>query len=260
LIRKPVRDGWQGEPRNDLTLGEVRHALAERWLVLAVCALVALGVFLISAAFRGPSYTAEAEVEVRPREDAASTGSLEEGASSLLEDPALLDSLDSQAARTAGWSGSVRAFNESLEKGLDEAGGTAGETKLVEFRFTADSPGLAARAANAYARAYARRLGELDGRLAGGTVAVSGEVVREAEAATGAVPTLVVGVALVTAGGLLFGGVVALFLEGRARRWSGLRDAELTLRVPVLGLIPDHSPSEPNTKDRDADPSVKAPS
>ena len=42
-------------------------------------------------------------------------------------------------------------------------------------------------------------------------------------------------------GGLLVGGIGALFLEGRARRWSGSRDAELTLRAPVLGVIPDIS-------------------
>jgi hypothetical protein len=42
-------------------------------------------------------------------------------------------------------------------------------------------------------------------------------------------------------GGLLVGGIGALFLEGRARRWSGSRDAELTLRAPVLGVIPDFS-------------------
>ena len=39
--------------------------------------------------------------------------------------------------------------------------------------------------------------------------------------------------------GLLLGGVGALVLESRARRWRGCsKDAELTLRAPVLGVIP----------------------
>jgi capsular polysaccharide biosynthesis protein len=48
--------------------------------------------------------------------------------------------------------------------------------------------------------------------------------------------------AAVAAGaGLLLGGAVALILEGRASGWRGVRDAELTLRAPVLGAIPDYS-------------------
>jgi hypothetical protein len=37
------------------------------------------------------------------------------------------------------------------------------------------------------------------------------------------------------------GGGGALLLESRARSWRGARDAELTLRAPVLGVIPDYS-------------------
>ena len=32
-----------------------------------------------------------------------------------------------------------------------------------------------------------------------------------------------------------------MLLEGRARSWRDARDAELTLRAPVLGVIPDYS-------------------
>jgi hypothetical protein len=50
--------------------------------------------------------------------------------------------------------------------------------------------------------------------------------------------------AAVAAGaGLLLGGAAALLLEGRASGWRGVRDAELTLRAPVLGTIPDYSPA-----------------
>jgi hypothetical protein len=40
---------------------------------------------------------------------------------------------------------------------------------------------------------------------------------------------------------LLLGVAVALMLEGRASGWRGVRDAELTLKVSVLGSIPDYS-------------------
>lgn len=51
--------------------------------------------------------------------------------------------------------------------------------------------------------------------------------------------------AAVAAGaGLLIGGVTALALEGRAGGWRGVRDAEMTLKAPVLGAIPDYSPAE----------------
>jgi capsular polysaccharide biosynthesis protein len=43
------------------------------------------------------------------------------------------------------------------------------------------------------------------------------------------------------AAGVLAGGVGALLLEGRTRSWRDARDAELTLRAPVLGVIPDYS-------------------
>ena len=47
--------------------------------------------------------------------------------------------------------------------------------------------------------------------------------------------------AVAAVAGLLIGGAAALVLEGRASGWRGVRDAELTLRVPVLGAIPDYS-------------------
>jgi capsular polysaccharide biosynthesis protein len=47
--------------------------------------------------------------------------------------------------------------------------------------------------------------------------------------------------AIAAGAGLLLGGAAALLLEGRASGWRGVRDAELTLRAPVLGSIPDYS-------------------
>ena len=50
--------------------------------------------------------------------------------------------------------------------------------------------------------------------------------------------------AIAAGAGLLLGGAAALILEGRASGWRDVRDAELTLKVPVLGTIPDYSPKK----------------
>jgi capsular polysaccharide biosynthesis protein len=239
LRPRAEREGWQGEPRDDLTLGEVRHALAERWVVVVVCGLVALGGFLILSAFREPSFTAEATVEIRPQ-DGTSAGGLDETVSSLFSDPSLTGDLDERAAREAGWKGSPEEFEDRLNRSQVETSGPTGETGLMRVSFTASSPETAVRGANAYAAVFVERLGELEGRLAGGTVPLSGEVVQKAQLpASGRLADLMLGAATAAGCGLLVGGVSALFLEQRARRWSGSRDAELTLRVPVLGVIPD---------------------
>jgi len=252
------REGWQGEPRDDVTLGEVRHALAERWVILVVCALVALGVFLIYSALREPSFTAEAQVEIRPLQGDPSATDVDNDVSSVLNDSAVTDGLDEQAARAAGWDGSLREFNDSLEQPR-ASGAPAGGTSVVTVRFTDPSPAVAARSANAYAEAFVGRLEELQGRLAGGSVNLSGEVVREAEVPPGGRFSAVAVGALAAAGcGLIVGGVAALFLDGRARRWSGSRDAELTLRAPVLGVIPDYSDTDPAGVDHPV-PDVAAP-
>jgi capsular polysaccharide biosynthesis protein len=240
LRPRAERGGWQGEPRDDLTLGEVRHALAERWVVVVVCGLVAFGGFMIFSAFREPSFTAEATVEIRPQDGAAPAGSLDETVSALFSDSSLTGDLGERAARAAGWQGSTEAFEDGLKRSPVETSGPTGETGQMRVRFTASSPEMAVRVANAYAAAFVERLDELEGRLAGGTVPLRGEVVEEAELPTGGrLADLALGAATATGCGLLVGGVSALFLEGRARRWSGSRDAELTLRVPVLGVIPD---------------------
>jgi hypothetical protein len=43
---------------------------------------------------------------------------------------------------------------------------------------------------------------------------------------------------------VVLGGAAALLIEDRTRSWRDARDAELTLRAPVLGVIPDYSSVE----------------
>jgi len=232
--RQDRRQGWQREQRDDLTLSEARHILWERRWLVAGCTILFLAVALLYVFSKEPVYTAEAALSVRSEEGIAPTGNSTE-VLSRLRDSTVTDGLPEEAARRAGWQSSQSDFNERLywEPGNNEE---------VRVGFSARTPEEAARAANAYSNVLVERVAEFEGRLAGGTVAVDAEVEKAAEPPESRSDRRV-SLAVVAAGcgGLLVGGIGALFLEGRARRWSGSRDAELTLRAPVLGVIPDFS-------------------
>lgn len=226
--------GWQREQRDDLTLSEAVHVLWERRAVVVVCTLFFLAVALLYGLSREPVYTAEATLSVRLDEGIGAAENFEEILSGLRNSGAT-GGLVEEAAERAGWEANQGGFYERLEW-------ERVNNEEVAVRFSGPTPEEAARGANAYAEVFVERIGELKGRLAGGTVAVDAEV-KEAAVSPEGRSGLNVLVAVVAAGiaGLLVGGIGALFLEGRARRWSGLRDAELTLRAPVLGVIPDYS-------------------
>src|SRR5215210_1978764 len=233
--RQSQRQGWQREQRDDLTLSEARHILWERRVLVAGCTILFLAVALLYAFSKEPVYMAEAMLSVRSEEGIAPAGNPDE-ILSRLRDSTLMDGLSEEAARRAGWEASQSDFNDRLywEPVND---------KEVEISFSGRTPQEASGAANAYAEALVERVGELEGRFAGGTVAVDAEVEKVAEPPERRSDRREVFLVTIAAGcgGLLVGGVGALFLEGRAHRWSGSRDAELTLRAPVLGVIPDFS-------------------
>ena len=113
------------------------------------------------------------------------------------------------------------------------------------MRFSSKDPAEARRIANEYAKVLAERAEELNRRgPVGGTLAAEAEVARTAASPqSGAVsPLFYVGAAGFV--GLLLGGGIALVLESGTRTWRGARDAELTLRAPVLGVIPDYASGE----------------
>ena len=231
--RQERRQGWQREQRDDLTLSEARHILWERRWLVAGCTILFLAIALLYAFTKEPVYTAEATLSVRSEEGIAPTGNSNE-VLSRLRDSTVTDLLPEEAARRAGWQSSQSDFNERLywEPNNEE----------VKVGFSARTPEEAARAANAYSDVLVERVAEFEGRLAGGTVAVDAEVEKAAEPPESRSDGRVfLAVVAAGCGGLLVGGIGALFLEGRARQWSGSRDAELTLRAPVLGVIPDFS-------------------
>ena len=233
--RQGERQGWQREQRDDLTLSEARHILWERRILVAGCTFLFLAAALLYAFSKEPVYTAEATLSVRSEEGIAPVVGNANEVFSRLRGSTITDGLSEEAARRAGWESSQSDFNERLywEPANNEE---------VKVGFSARTPEEAARAANAYAEVLVERVTEFEGRLAGGTVAVDTGVKKAAEPPENRSDQRVFLAALAAGcGGLLVGGIGALFLEGRARRWSGSRDAELTLRAPVLGVIPDFS-------------------
>jgi hypothetical protein len=201
------------------------------------CALLFLAVALLYGLTREPAYTAEATLSLRSDEGVGTAGNFDEDPSRL-RDSAAMSGLADEAARRAGWEAGVGDFNERLE--WEQV-----NNQEAKVRFTASTPEGATRAANAYAETFAQRVRKLEGRPAGGAVAMGVEVKEAAEPPDRpSGPNMFLLALAAGTGGLLVGGVGALVLESRARRWRGSKDAELTLRAPVLGVIP-YYPTEP---------------
>ena len=89
------------------------------------------------------------------------------------------------------------------------------------------------------------RVERLDGGQLAGRVSADAAVERKAAPPERLSLRPLIYAAFAAWAGLLLGGAAALLLEGQARGWRGVRDAELTLRVPVLGIIPDYSQASP---------------
>ncbi len=224
--------GWRGGARDDPSLSEVLYVL-QRWRLLIVgVVLVLAGVALLFGLFREPVYTAEAKVSVRPQEkmdgDEARLAFLEEVRGAVVTQEML-----SEVRRRAGWQAGSKEFSERLDpKTFVTRDGGSG----LQVSFSGSEPGQAARAANAYAELFVLGVESLD----------NGPPVAEASVVQKAVPGQynprpLIYAAVAAGVGLLLGGGAALLLEGRVSGWRGIRDAELTLRAPVLGTIPDYS-------------------
>jgi uncharacterized protein involved in exopolysaccharide biosynthesis len=203
--------------------------------------IVAASAALLFGLLREPVYTAEATVNIKPREELI--GNDDRGAfmDDVIRTVATEDLLRG-VMRQAGWQAGLAEFRERLE--VDTFVSRSGETGL-RVQFSDPQPERAARAANAYAELFVEKVERLnDERLAGGALAADASVERKATPPGGSGLRLLLYAAVAATVGLLVGGGLALLLEGRARSWRGARDAELTLRAPVLGVIPDYSSLE----------------
>ena len=224
--------GQRDRARNDPSLSEILYVMQRRRLLIVGVVLLLAGIALLFGLFREPVYTAEAEVSVRPPENLEG----EEATLAFLEEvrgAVVTQKMLGEVRRRAGWEASPRAFSERLiPRTVGEAGGGPG----LLIRFRGDEPEQAALAANAYAELFVEGVENL-----GGGVPVAGAVVEQKALPGDYSPRPLIYAAIAAGAGLLIGGAAALILEGRASGWRGVRDAELTLRVPVLGAIPDYS-------------------
>ena len=231
------RRGWQGGRRDDTSLAEVLYVLQGRRLLVIGVVLVLAGTALLFGLFREPVYTAEALVSIAPREELddeeAREAFVQEVQGAIVSEDLLLEAM----ARTGAGAGDFPELTDAQPFVTSE-----GETGML-VRFSGPEPELTARAANAYAELLVGRVEGLDDRrLAGG--APDAAVERRAAVPEGMDLRPLVYAAVAAGAGLLLGGAVALLLEGRASGWRGVRDAELTLRAPVLGTIPDYTRKE----------------
>lgn len=230
--------GPQGEGRSDFSLSEILYVLWERRpLVASSVALLAVAA-LAFGLWREPVYTAEATVSVTPQQplqsDEARAAFLEQVRSVVATDA----NFNEEVIRRAGWRERSGAFTARLDPTTYMDGDGVG----LRVLFSGSEPEQAARAANAYAELFVTRIEQLnDERIAGGTLAAEASMVRQAVPPESSDPRPLLYAVLAGGIGVLLGGAAALLLEGRARNWRGVRDAELTLRAPVLGAIPDYS-------------------
>ncbi len=234
--RRGAWQDWQREQRDDLTLSEARHILWERRSLVAGCMLLFVAVALLYAPFREPVYTAEAIVSVRSEE--GEIGGIAESLDEVLYElgnPEATEGFLDEAVSRAGWKQEPGEFRERLREERLNNG-------RIEVSFSGRTPGEASQGANAYAQVFIERVRAFEGRLAGGTISAEARVEKAATPPEKRSDPGILLMAVITgAGGLFVGGIGALFFEGRARRWSGFKDAELTLRAPVLGVIPEYS-------------------
>jgi uncharacterized protein involved in exopolysaccharide biosynthesis len=208
--------------------------------MVAGAVLVLAGASLLLGLFREPVFTAEAAVGVTPEENLSD----EEARETLMREVQVAVAMQQampEVARRAGWERDPVEFARRLDPRFVTWNGGSG----LWVQFSGLTPEQAARGANAYAEVFAERADKLgERRLGGGTLVADASVERRATPAEGPGPRPLIYAALAAGAGLLLGGAAALLLEGRASGWRGVRDAELNLRAPVLGTIPDYSPAE----------------
>jgi hypothetical protein len=209
-------------------------------MVVGATLVLAL-ISLVFSLLQEPVYTAEATVAIVPLE--SDSGEDLEGFSVEVLGVVATEDFARGVMQRAGWQAGPGEFDKRLD--VKPVVTPDGEARL-RVLFSGSDPEEAARSANAYATLFAQRVRELnDQRLAGASLAADARVLQEAsppEEPSRPRPLLYAAVAAVL--GLVLGSAGALLLEGGTRRWRGARDAELTLRAPVLGMIPEYSSAE----------------
>lgn len=211
-------------------------------MLVVGAALVLAGIALLFGLFREPAYTAEAVVGFAPQQAPDDENARQAFAQEVFSAVTLPASFSEGVRAEAGWHGTPEEFQDRLDPGVTVSGDGGMKMRVA---FSGREPEVAARVANAYAETFALEVGRLgDGQLSGGTGIADARVLRRAVPSEGSGPPALLYAAIAAGVGLLLGGGAALSLEGRAGGWRDVRDAEVTLKAPVLGAIPDYSPAE----------------
>lgn len=205
------------------------------FMLVLVVAGVALGFV------RERLYTAEAVVIVKPqaRLEPDETNAFVQEVTGAVAPEALLRDVRGEI----GWTGSTEQLADRLD--VTYAGTQEGVPQL-KIRFSDTDAGLAARASNTYAELFVKKVDKLNNqRLAGGTLAADAQVLKTAEPPeVRSSPGPLMYAAISVGVGMFLGGAVALMMENQTNRWRDVRDAEVTLRAPVLGVIPEYPSRE----------------
>lgn len=221
------------------TLTDVLHVARRRRLLVAAIATFAVSVSLALSALHDPVYRAEAVVSVQPKGELGGVQGIEELPNEVLNTVAREDLLK-EAVERAGWNAGISEFKKGLDaEGFTGRGGQGG----LRVRFSWREAEEAARAANAYAAVFVERAeGFSEERFAGGTLAAETSLQSKARTpSSGYWLRLLLTVVGALLAGLLAGVAAALGLEGRSRGWRSVRDVEIALKVPVIGVVPEYS-------------------
>lgn len=242
-MRSTSRGSWQEVRREISSPAEVLHVLKGRRLLVVGAVVFLAGVALFFGLLREPTYTAEAVATFASGEGSGDANAGETFAREVFSRVTTPAAFSEGVRNRAGWNGTPEEFQDRLvgaETFVSEGGVMA-----MRVTFAGRTPAEAARVSNAYAAAFAKKAARLDGeQLSGGASVVDARVAQRAVPTEGSEPGLFVYAAVAAGVGLLLGGAIALLLEGRTGGWRGVQDAEMTLRAPVLGSIPDYSSAE----------------
>ncbi len=248
-------DAWRREPREDVTLFEVLNTLLGRKLLIGGTAVTLMLSAALLAFLWSPNYVATAALSVDATDDALGPEDPASGGEDPAGQPAAAHGSEAfmdgvrgevpqvklarETVRRVGWTSGLREFNERIEVENDYR---AGE---ILVSFSAEEAEEARRVTDTYAEVFAEQVDELNRQKpVGGTLAAEIEVVRKAKLPRARATTSLFYGAVAGFVGLLLASGVAFSLESRTRKWRGARDAEMTLRAPVLGVIPDYTPGE----------------
>ena len=232
------RQGQRRPEKDYSALSDILY-VCRQWRVLVAGLTMALVlVVVVGSLLQEPVYNAEAVVEISPQQVSGPTFDPQSFLNNVVG-AVTGDSLTREVVREAGWKSGVAEFRRRLDvkPTVSQQGGTS-----LEIRFSGSSAGQAAGAANVYASRFVEKVGKLGrNRLAGGTLNADARVEQKAVPPDRrSSPRILLRAVAALFSGLVLGMGAALVLESRTSGWRDARDAEMTLKVPVLGTIPEY--------------------